>query len=289
MEIKIDFVADLARIARANLMALGCTVPASDDKAIVGYLNVSRRRIEPRARAIKKSADFACPAEVAPGLAELELKLIAGHDVNPHHSKSISKTDYQDPLFNDWGIVHLHLGLTNFAGQVGRTGPVLFALVEEHIIYMIDIAQHGRGHDPWHRQELVRTIHANWPEAIRRHRLEGVTADRMEDSTIKGFRKMGANVLIAMEDGTAYAPLGGGQTAAGTSTRGRIEADRARYMAREWQKWVLANIELLRDVAKKHGSPMNPPLCFELVELTMARAVMREINSGFTFDSESSR
>ena len=79
-------------------------------------------------RKIIKADEFTSPPpELVDGFNILIDKIKEGIDITPHLSKKLTDLNYDDPLLNDWGIYHLHLG-TEFdkRGFVNRTGPPLY-------------------------------------------------------------------------------------------------------------------------------------------------------------------
>src|SRR5262249_60253000 len=114
----------------------------------------------------------ALTAEIRAGVAAVEIELAAGADPTPRLSRKLLKRGFNDKMLNDWGIHHLHLGLSmEPEGRfITRTGDVLFVLFRDDDAYLIDVREHGA----WCDGDLVEIVHTNWPETIRQFRLEGV-------------------------------------------------------------------------------------------------------------------
>jgi hypothetical protein len=186
------------------------------DKIPYIYFNFMKRMIIQRPRKIMKANDFTCPTDLLSGLNNLESKIINGDDLTPHLSKRVSM-NYEgvDYLLNDWGIHHLHLGITMENGYVNRTDPVLFCKVTEDIIYFIDTKCHGE----WSDQLLLTTIYKNWPDLIKPFIMHGVISleNKQTNEDIKKIRKGNVNHLIELEPGVVIYPPGGGYATDGTS------------------------------------------------------------------------
>jgi hypothetical protein len=193
----MDFFHDLADLLKSELTTHGYDLPPamSDEPLIRGYLNVLHRSIPTRVRRVLESSEFVCPAELAPGYAEATRKATAGESLVAHQSRRLDDIEYNDPLLNDWGVHHLHLGTTREShGYVARTGPLLFVRATDDCLYAIQIYGHGA----WSRREIVEILHRNWPESIEKYRLKGVLGLQMQhtETDIKDLRKVGVQALI---------------------------------------------------------------------------------------------
>ncbi|MEH0688751.1 hypothetical protein H4F17_06730 [Vibrio cholerae] len=196
------------------------------------YLNVLRRRVEPRPRKVVIHPELTCPESCREGYAALVFNLEFGGDVNRHLSSNIIQANYQDGFLNDYGLHHFHLGSGiesngKSKGFVKRTGPVLLAYITENIAYLIDIKVHGMCGDPyiWTDQNIIEKLHNEWPHSIEQFRFKRVLASGVipTQNEKKELRKSGVNTAIEMPDGTLYMSPGGGVTCAKTSTKLQID------------------------------------------------------------------
>jgi hypothetical protein len=215
----MNFHHDLAEILRSELAAHGYDEASltSDESIVRGYLSVLHRSIPTKVRSVLESSEFACPASLAAGYSEVKRKAISGESLIPHQSRRLDDAEYNDPMLNDWGVHHLHLGTSiEPHGYVTRTGPLLFARVTDTGLYAIQIFTHGA----WSRQEIVKILHQNWPQSIEQYRLKGVIGLGVQysDQQVQDFRKAGVQELIEI-DGAIYAPFGGGITTSSESVR----------------------------------------------------------------------
>ena len=170
-----DFFGDVAGILGNELAAAGypSTLSTKTDEVVIRYCNVRRRRIGAKPRTVLIAKELQCPTHQLAGFRLICEKAENGDDLRPHQSRKLADADFDDSLLNDWGINHLHLGTTLEAdGFMARTGPVLLVRVTPREFYCIAIMEHGRGHHPWSKQQLLEIIHNNWPTSIRFFNLE---------------------------------------------------------------------------------------------------------------------
>ena len=190
------------------------------------FFNLQKKTIKPRTRKVNFSKEFFCPKNHQQGLDILLKKFERGENVIPHLSKNARIPSQFDGLLYDWGIHHFHLGTTldPKTGRAQRTGPILFAKVDESNVYCINVYSHGKGvAPPWSKSEMIKILHRNWPETISQYRLPDVTSIRISDKysptddEYSKARKSHMYTLVEAEENAIYAPLGGGQMSSGHS------------------------------------------------------------------------
>lgn len=187
----------------------------------VHYFNAAQRRISARPRTLLVSDTFECPAEHQAGWDLIQQKVKDGEDLTPHLSKLINNPEDTDPMLNDWGVYHLHLGTDIQNGFARRTGPLLFARVTDEHFYAVDVYSHGA----WTESEVVETVHRNWPESVARWVMHGVRGERLTDTQRAALRKKYTNSFFLTKDGTTYGPIGGGTAASGHNIFSVIQMD----------------------------------------------------------------
>jgi hypothetical protein len=270
-EVEIDLYRDWIQSSRNELIAWGydLTKLRTDQDIARCYLNVEWRRIRREPRVILKASDFTCPPEKAAGLAELELKVLAGQDLLPHLSRGLMKIKYNDALLNDWGVYHLHLGTQldrdGFVERRGRDGNlVLFACFDGSAAYFLRVMEHGK----WSDQSLVQTLHDNWPSLIEGARLKGVQGKerRLTDDEIRLARSKGLSVMVLVGDGTVYQPLAGGYASSRLSSVVVVEADRRKRLLDAWTHSIIEQIDVIAAKAEAQGVKVPHRLTFELQE-----------------------
>ena len=282
MEIEIDLSSDWIEYLRSEISAAGYSAGTTDspDELSYKFFNIRKRIVPALPRAVHESSKLACPQEHQSGYAALKAKFVIGDDVTPHLSKTILSDDYEDYLLNDWGIHHFHLGENINDGFADRTGPLLFALVKDSDVYCIGIKAHGA----WSEQDLIRTIHEEWPEAIADYRIKGILglAYQPTNDDIAKLRKAGVQTMIQIEEGVVYGPIGGGYSTAGTSVQSRMLADRYRRLVRNIEKHVKENAGMFIGKIKEHGLKLERKPRFQLLVDEKGFYVV-ELGSGVAF------
>lgn len=262
--IDIDLRRDLVTFFRTKLAQLGYNVvDVTDDHELVrGYFGVCRRLISLEPRHILTSKNFSCIPEHRNALTEIEQLILDGGDLSPYLSKKIANFNYNDPLLNDWGIHHLHLGTeVEQDGFINRTGPLLYCRFEGDYAYFIDILPHGS----WTSQKLITTMHDNWPELLSCF-FDGVTETetRLSDEEIKELRRKKINYFITMDDGTTYKPPGGGNTSAGTNILDVRRANHDLDWVSQMQQKIIEEFPETENRARERGIFFGEPPRFEL-------------------------
>lgn len=260
--IVIDFYSDWIKFLRGQLEELGYQVDPNKAPQRVSfrYFNVRKRQVEAKLRRVLTSREFCCPEEYRASFELLKEKAEKGEDLTPHLSTFLLDADFNDSLLNDWGIHHFHLGIvpsSRTPGFVERTGPVLFARVTADTLYCIDVMSHGK----WEEKRLLEIIHANWPDSLKSYRLNvhAVTPVPTAHET-KQLRKAGVLICTQLNDGTVYAPIGGGIA---TSGIGNDVVDRADHYTRficNLEDHVRANSSnMLEKIYELGLVPATPP------------------------------
>ena len=261
---EIDLYKDWVEYLKTELLAFGYDTSKllTSEDVVHTFLNLIKRLVKPIPRTILKARTFNCPPELMTGLSLLEQKIISGQDVSPHLSKLLKTPSYNDPLLNDWGIHHIHLGENiESDGFIGRTGPVLFARFDNAHAYLIDVLPHGS----WTLQRLVKDLHENWPDSIKHFRLNGVVglSRTVSDSDLVTLRKNNINSMVDVGN-AIYAPIGGGYSSSGLSTAVVIQSDRYRSRISQMQETIILNIKSIADEATESGAKFPSIPKFEL-------------------------
>lgn len=269
-EIEMDLYGDWISFLKSRLQEMKCSINKTHipGQVSLGYFNLLKRRILPRPRQIMISKEFSCPPEHQKGLEKLKEKIKRGEDLSPHLSKKIVELDKNDLLLNDWGIYHLHLGTDMEAkGFVKRTGPALFARFTEEVVFLINVMKHGKGapSNPWTNQQLIDTLHKNWPESIRDFRVNGVWLPKNHsDDDIEYFRQRGIQTFIQIED-VVYSPMGGGYSISGMSTDAQNSSNIHTRTIKDLEQYIRDNYIQLIGVLEQKGITFSSKLKFRLV------------------------
>lgn len=217
MEIEIDLIKDWVDVLKQQMISWGYEFSGKEDNQEISfaYYNLMKRIVNPVPRKVVFSSEFTCPNKYRKGLNILIDKLERGEAVTNNLSKSIGDLKYNDGLLNDWGVYHFHLGTKiEDGGFVERSGPLLFARLDNKFAYFINVLSHGS----WSKKDILRCVYENWPESIERYRLHGVSSieDQPTDNDVATFRKNGISTLIQFDDNAYFSP-GGGYMSSGIS------------------------------------------------------------------------
>lgn len=255
-----NFFADMAQECKKKLISAGYPDPisAEDEYIVRAYLNVRRRRVSIRPRAVHKAA-YSVPHDLIEGEKEFLAKVEAGDDLHPHQSTRLEKPDYEDGMLNDFGIQHFHLGTTQHPKNpsfVARTDPLLFAMVREDDLYCIGYYRHGE----WSKAQLLDVIHESWPETISGYSIDGVSlAHSYTDDEHEQLREADINAITQRPDGTIHMGPGGGVTLAGTSVKDMLDLMKARKFCSQLESSVAVEVGKMVDEGK-----MAAPVRLEL-------------------------
>ena len=243
----MDFRNDLYEIAKQLLAHYGIdSSSATTDKDFIKmYMNIHLRLIRPEKYQVLRSKALTArslPQEIGNGINSVQKKLEQGVDVTPHMSKSILDGTFTDFLFSDWGIYHLHLGLSMKGNFIERTREVLFLSIQGSRAYFIDVREHGRNGEKhvFSQFDILQILADEFIEIIEPFELRNVTGlsrNITDPEEIAKYRNAG--IVLAHEiNGKVYAPMGGGITTARTSINTVQETDRLLWWADDLEKYM---------------------------------------------------
>ena len=256
----VDFFADYAAAAARKLAEWGHAVPsrAAPHEIVTIFINLERRRIDPRPRTVHIAAGLVVPADVQSGFELVKKVAETGGDLNLHLSSTVkTDADYDDSLLNDWGMHHLHLGEKVMAtgkstGLMQRTKELLFALVRPDSIYFVAIGEHG----DWTRKRLLETANTNWPQLFEGRRVAGMrTAQVLTEEDHLKLRKHGILTPTAIGGALMYSP-GGGYSTTGRSTEVTVTVDTIAREARHYEGRFQSMVPQILVEAAKRGVAM---------------------------------
>ena len=223
--ITMDLCADFSGMVKDWLSQSGIETNKAGQELWYDYFNIQMKTVRPKKRQVFFSKEFVCPPEMQKGLNKLVSKFENGISVVPHLSKDALESSKFDGLLYDWGIYHFHLGdIDPETGYAQRTGPVLFAKIDDKNVYCINIYNHGKNCEPpWARSDLLKIIHNNWPQTIANWKLpDGIELYPEEisapsDIQYASLRNDGISTAIFVDKGIAYMSPGGGYMSTGHS------------------------------------------------------------------------
>lgn len=249
MKIETNFRKDIATFIKEELELYGYkNIPEDECALIDAYFKVMHKIISDVSRKIKKSDVFKCPPELIQGLEILEDKISKGENINPYQSKGVMDIKENDPLLNDWGIHHLHLGIEKEANTffIKRTGPLLYAFFSEDTTYLLNIFNHGE----WTNKSLLEILDRNWPDLIAHWQANIIDIKELDSDSMKKMRKAGGTFFTKV-NGKIFAPPGGGYTTARTSMRAGIESDHFLMQLRDYENGIKNNERELEKKVKR--------------------------------------
>ncbi|MCZ6689592.1 MAG: hypothetical protein O7H41_08325 [Planctomycetota bacterium] len=243
MEITCDLYAQWIGGIRAELTKVGFDHSKLDDQdCAIRWQAWKRRTIPPAQRTVEMANGFSCPAHLQKGLDDLEAAIKAGEDIWPWQSKLIDRPKFEDGLYNDYGIVHFHLGDgLETSGYVKRTKELLFTVVDSSTVYEIGVYDHGE----WYELDILDILDDNWPGLLDRVTLQAIDVENYPRTReeVKKLREANVVTVLKLKSGRVIAPPGGGVATDGTSFAAVHAADYWAKLLRQWAPRIIADIE----------------------------------------------
>ena len=291
----MDLEKDVVEIAKRELAARKVSVVLMDDRAILLRFFVLQHRLlgpGPYQIALSSRAAlrlfFEIPSKAREGAYRLLQCAHSTEEMWPHQSTRLlrgghygvgRKHPQHDALFNDWGIQHLHLGMSFRAdGFIERTLFVAFIIIRSRVLYVIDIRPHGS----WEDVELLNIVDRNWPALVDPHLAKGALAFQPPpELNTKRARKLGLTMPIQLASGKILLPPGGGYMNSGHSRIALTEMDRCLAGLQRLQAYACENeTVLLRRVQEVHPHVTRLDLHVEFVGNDLE---LRDRSSGLRF------
>ena len=243
----MNFINDLRKIAKQILDHYGVDSSSAetDRDFIQMWMTLDLKLIPQQNYQVCRSKALTFKSlsqDISDGIDSVQEKLRQGVDVTPHMSKGILDGSFTDHLLSDWGIYHLHLGLSMEGNFIKRTKEVLFVFIHESQAYFIDVRDHGRDGEKhvFAQFDLLKTLADEFPKVIQRFEFRDFTNISpiiTDPAEIIKYRKDGVEIYHKIND-KIYAPMGGGITTASTSTQAQIETDRLLYFVNGLEEYV---------------------------------------------------
>lgn len=137
-------------------------------QAVIRILNFYRKIGIGNKKVISYARNIKIPKSCQKRVKNVLKYLSKGGDITPYLSTQCINLDcQQDLMFNDWNILHIHLGKKphkNNPQFIERTDELLFLLNTVNEIRILGLYHHNP--PPWSRQELMQKIYDNWPEML---------------------------------------------------------------------------------------------------------------------------
>jgi hypothetical protein len=198
--------ADLRRLIEQDFGPLDRSANIWD--ATLNWVHYKTRQIPQRPRHVVVSGECAKHRTTYPAIDAIANELRTGANLMPRLSDSIRKKKADpkaDLMFNDWQIIHFHLGEVFVApDKVKRSGDLLFAYITNDKAVLLDVQPHGS----WAMQSLLRILLQTSPQDMERHEIKGIaglgtnyTADQVYE-----LRKAGINAPFELEGRFFFSP-----------------------------------------------------------------------------------
>lgn len=178
MDKEIDFVRDLDKILDQRLNGYSLeNIP--EDSGSLKYIRlftyIRKANFCHKSFKIYESKEFLKKKKkYRNSLNKLYLRAMLGYSWEKFLSRQYTDLSYKDNLFNNWSILHFHLGDDQEGSKlVTRTGDLAIAYIDfqEDSLYFLRIQDHKS--KPWYDDSLFQVIYDNWPEVLKRQVYDG--------------------------------------------------------------------------------------------------------------------
>jgi hypothetical protein len=271
-ELKIDLVKDWQDqiLSAMKSEGLNNTRKMKIDQLIISYFTYLRKKELGLKHRIHYAKEFFCPEKYKPSLCNIIDILKTGGDIGPYLSTGAIafKNDY---MFNNWGIVHLHLGDEPHKRDrrfIKRTGLLLFMYRHDNDAYLINTSEHNR----WSNLENLQILENNWQELIENRKLYGITglSDVISDTERFNFWKKGMDTVTELKDQKGepmiIAPPGDGSVASGDSVKDVLLYMEQEKKLKNLEKAITCDLELIKLKMKDENIQPADNLEFKLVK-----------------------
>lgn len=281
---KIDLIADWLEIIKRSLVNENYNIEnLTDDLIFIEYYTIKNRKVSKKVRNIKKSSVFLCPEQLQTGLTLFEDKVLNGEDLLPHQSRNLKKLNIKDGMLFDWNIQHFHLGTEiENDGFIKRTGPLLYAYVDNANIYFLQILEHGN----WTKKDLIKIIHENWPESIEHMKMNRNgeimnISHNPTDEERKSLRNANINTFVQIDENNVYLGPGWGFSGSGNSIHATEEyLDNRRALKQIQDELIKSPDDYLLNFFRNLDFIKNKSLDFKLIFEDNLHKII-EINNNF--------
>lgn len=246
----MEFYKDLAKMVSVELDAESISYQRSlidsDHKELLRkYFEYKLRRINKTSRKVYYSAELLSSSELAENktaVDSLENLAVSRGEFAPFQTRQLYNLDFNDALFNDWNIQHLHLGVHSPGNTFcDGTKDLLYTYFTESEVYFISIMDHRS----FSELKLLEIIDNNWPVIIDSHVLHGVLDVQYQYNSedIHQLRRGGVNSILKLSSGKIIFSPGGGYSTARTSQKSMNTLMYYSSLVGGAEKYVKDNIE----------------------------------------------
>jgi hypothetical protein len=176
-------------------------IPGKCEQAVRAWVRLQHRGVPRGSRVVRESHEIRQRGLEPPtqsALAAIRSEFEQGDDLTHRLTRQFYKAEFNDFLFNTFGIQHIHLG-TPRAGQdttkkhsmSGGGRALLFVLIGPRDGYFIDVVDHDVFNDPKMAKSLVQIVLRNWPDLLKPYMNPGVVSSDMSFEDAFRFAKAG--------------------------------------------------------------------------------------------------
>lgn len=220
MKLKADFYGDWINVLKDVLSnEWECDISSISDTDIpYVYFNTKNRRPSQKKREVVLADTFVCPKDLELGFKRLISRVENGYDLTKNLSKKVFFPQRKDLMLNDWHVHHFHLN-ENTDGSFEKGSKFLvFAWLVNNKFYVIGIFPHN----DWVNQEVIETMHRNWPLELDCYKLsydnedmayrnknciavcDDVDLSRVSKDSLQEKREKGEFTPVVTDDETIY-------------------------------------------------------------------------------------
>lgn len=170
---------------------------------LIDYFEILRKGIARQKRTVHISRELKAKAkgsafkEWRERFFQIKGMFEKGEDVNSLLSKRARESGFRDRLLTCWDMHHLHFFPEKKFGDM-----LLFAIVKDDVVYMIDVIPHSKKY-VFSTFELLNIVYRNWSFLIEPYRLKGITGLNYvikTDEEVNTLRTAGISTAIQLKD-----------------------------------------------------------------------------------------
>lgn len=227
------------------------------------------RLIEPRPRALKLCSGLAVPDALRQGWRDFCEEVRNGSDLNRRLSRKSLVLDSQDEMLNHWGLQHFHLGVgpdPKYPTLIKGESEIAYAFVTPSIVYVIDIAEHGK----WADLALLERLDLDFPEALAPYKTDALDISWVAtEEDHKRLRKANINMMLKV-NGKIFVEPGMGVMGDGTPSNIIFPMIQTKRRLKCADKIIRDNLDLIltSGAAEYQGKELSKKLTFILQGFT---------------------
>lgn len=258
----LDLLEDLNSILLIELKKFGYQFENKDTHHLLtAFFNLQDKTVSTKRRRVHISKELRAKEIEKPYndyLKQIRNKFKNGKDINPYLSTMSVKPYKKDLLLYDWGIHHLHINnKINNKGFIERSDYILFFVLKEDDVYLIDVSKHKlEDRTEFSQQNLLVILRRNWPHLLEPFKLPEGTGltEKFDDKGHSLLRNSGVTTSVEVE-GEVFALMGGGISSAKTSITHTRKADQIFNSLRRLEENLKIRQRGLKEITSEYKIP----------------------------------